>query len=96
VGGSVNASTDAFQGATGLTVLTAWGGQGWNHYISLVDYAPDPKNPGHYIFRLRNHWGTSWAAQSDLPGTVWVDESFVNEMADLTMLTAAPQQKKAA
>ena len=95
VGGSVNASTDAFQDADGAAVLSGWGVGGWDHMITLIDYMPDPQRVGHYLFRLRNHWSISWAAQSDIPGTVWVDESFVNSMADLTILTATAMTRTA-
>ena len=31
---------------------------------------------GDRCFRLRNHWSTEWSPLSDIPGTVWVHQSF--------------------
>lgn len=93
---SINSSTPAFENADGTQVLTSWGVGGWDHMVSLIDYKPDPSSPGHYLFRLWNHWGTTWATSSDIPGTVWVDESFVNASADLTIAAVQPSPAKAA
>jgi hypothetical protein len=73
----VDASTDEFQNADGTQVLVGTNAATLDHSVGCIDYRTN--SSGQKEWRLLNHWDpTQWGQNSDIPGTVWVGQQFID------------------